>query len=139
MNSIINYLHGIYVNFYQSGDMIRYHITEKEVSIAEIMPGSEMINSTEDILEIMADAGYNGSTGLIVYADNLNKDFFDLKTKIAGDMLQKFSNYRMKLAIIGDFSEVKSKSLRDFIRESNTLGVINFTGSLAEAIDKLGR
>lgn len=116
--------------------MIKYHLTEKGVSIAEILPGSEMINSTEDILDTMADAGYNGSTGLIIYSDTLNKDFFDLKTKIAGDILQKFSNYRMKLAIIGDFSDIKSKSLKDFIRESNTLGVINFVASLDEAIGR---
>ena len=102
------------------------------------MPGSEMINSTEDILDTMADAGYNGCTGLIIYTDTLNRDFFDLNTKIAGDILQKFSNYRMKLAIIGDFSDIKSKSLRDFIRESNTFGVINFVASLDEALARLG-
>ncbi|MDX9946078.1 MAG: DUF4180 domain-containing protein [Bacteroidales bacterium] len=118
--------------------MIRYHTTEKGVLLGEIMPGSEMINSTEDILDTMADAGYNGCTGLIIYTDTLNRDFFDLKTKIAGDILQKFSNYRMKLAIIGDFSDIKSKSLRDFIRESNTFGVINFVASLDEALARLG-
>lgn len=119
--------------------MIKYHITEKGISIAEILPGSEMINSTEDILDTMADAGYKGSTGLIIYAGNLNKDFFDLKTRIAGEILQKFSNYRMKLAVIGDFSDVRSKSLRDFIRESNTTGVINFVATLDEAISRLDK
>jgi len=69
--------------------MIKYHITEKGISLAEILPGSEMISSTEDILDIMVDAGYNGSTGLIIYSETLKKDFFDLKTKIAGDILQK--------------------------------------------------
>ncbi len=119
-------------------EMIKYHITEKGISLAEILPGSEIISSTEDILDIMADAGYNGSTGLIIYSETLNKDFFDLKTKIAGDILQKFSNYRMKLAIIGDFSDIKSKSLRDFIRESNKLGVINFVASIDKALARLG-
>jgi hypothetical protein len=118
--------------------MIRYHTTEKGVSLGEILPESEMISSTEEILDIMADAGYNGCTGLIIYAGTLNSDFFDLKTKIAGDILQKFSNYRMKLAVIGDFSDIKSKSLRDFIRESNTFGVINFVASLDEALSRLG-
>ncbi len=119
--------------------MIRYHITEKGISLGEILPGSEMINSTEDILNIMADAGYNGCTGLIIYTDTLNKDFFDLKTKIAGDILQKFSNYRMKLAIIGDFSDINSKSLRDFIRESNNTGTINFVSSLEDAMVRLNK
>jgi hypothetical protein len=119
--------------------MIKYHVTTRGVSIAEILAGSEMINSTEDILDTMADAGYNGSTGLIIHSESLNRDFFDLKTRIAGEILQKFSNYRMKLAIIGDFSDIKSKSLRDFIRESNKGGVINFVASLEDAIERLGR
>lgn len=118
--------------------MIKYHITEKGVSLAEILPGTTILDSTEDILDTMVEAGYNGSTGLIIYSETLNKDFFDLKTKIAGDILQKFSNYRMKLAIIGDFSDIKSNSLRDFIRESNTLRVINFVSSLDEALARLG-
>lgn len=133
-----NYLHGIF-NFLLPEKMIKYHVTTRGVSIAEILAGSEMINSTEDILDTMADAGYNGSTGLIIHSESLNRDFFDLKTRIAGEILQKFSNYRMKLAIIGDFSDIKSKSLRDFIRESNKGGVINFVASLEDAIERLGR
>lgn len=58
----------------------------------------------------------------------------DLKSGFAGEILQKFSNYRMKLAIIGDFSEIKSKSLRDFIRESNNRRTISFVSSIEEAL-----
>jgi len=43
----------------------------------------------------------------------------------------------MKLAVIGDFSGIKSKSLNDFIRESNNRGVIGFVSSVNEAIASL--
>ena len=119
--------------------MVRYHKTAKGISIAEILPGSETIGTTGDLLDILADAGYNGSTGLIIHSATLSSDFFDLRTGLAGEILQKFSNYRMKFAIIGDFTEVKSKALRDFIRESNTLGTINFVGTAEEAIARLDR
>lgn len=119
--------------------MLKFHTTEKGVKIAEISSHSETIGTTEDLLDILADAGYNGSTGLILHSSTLSKDFFDLRTGLAGEILQKFSNYRMKLAIIGDFADIKSKSLRDFIRESNTRGTINFVASPAEAIEKLNR
>ena len=119
--------------------MIGYHKTAKGISIAEILPGSEIISTTGDLLDILADAGYNGSTGIVVHSATLSRDFFDLKTGLAGEILQKFSNYRMKLAIIGDFTEVKSKALRDFIRESNTRGTINFVGTAEEAIARLDR
>ncbi|SHJ20092.1 protein of unknown function [Desulfosporosinus lacus DSM 15449] len=49
------------------------------------------------------------------------EDFFDLSTKIAGDILQKFVNYDMKIAVLGDFYFYKSKSLKDFLFENYTL------------------
>lgn len=51
--------------------------------------------------------------------------------------LQKFSTYDFKLAIIGDFSKHKSKSMQDFIRESNKGNRIYFVDDLASALKKL--
>jgi len=42
-----------------------------------------------------------------------------------------------QLAIIGDFAKYKSKSLRDFIFESNKHGRINFVSSIEEAKERL--
>jgi hypothetical protein len=51
----------------------------------------------------------------------LGGDFLDLKTRIAGDVIQKFVNYRLRLAIVGDVSArlARSTALRDFVREAN--------------------
>ena len=116
---------------------IKYHQTDKEKKIAEILPGSDLIASPDDILDFMAEARLNDSDRMIIHDKSLHPDFFDLKTRVAGEILQKFSNYRMRLAIIGDFSGFKSKSLNEFIRESNRTGIINFVGSLNEALIKL--
>lgn len=64
---------------------------------------------------------------------------YKLKNVIAGEILKKFSTYSIQLAIIGDFSKYKSKSLRDFILESNKYGRINFVRSFEEAKEKLSR
>jgi hypothetical protein len=119
--------------------MIKYRITNKGANIAEILPGSDPVGTPEDMLDIMGDARYNGCDAIIIHRESLHPDFFDLKTKLAGEILQKFSNYRMRLAITGDFSEIKSKSLRDFIRESNRTGIIWFVETLEEALSKLDR
>ena len=70
-------------------------------------------------------------------AFSLHPDFFDLKTRFAGEILQKFSNYDVKLAIVGDFSKYSSKSLRDFIYESNKGKLIFFADNLNTALMKL--
>jgi hypothetical protein len=118
--------------------MINYH-TVNSVKIAELLPESDQVNGPEDILEIMVNAGYSGCNSLIIHSKNLPAAFFKLKSGVAGEILQKFSNYRMKLSIIGDFSEIKSKSLKDFIRESNKWGIISFVPTLEDAISRLDK
>ena len=106
--------------------------------IAELISEGIVISTVEDALNLMADVYYQGYDAIILDEKKITPDFFDLKTGIAGEILQKFSNYRMRLAIVGDFSTYKSKSLNDFVFESNKNRQINFVGSLEEAVERLG-
>lgn len=105
--------------------------------IAEVISDEVLINEVQDALDLMANCDYQGSRKVIINEKNINSDFFDLKTGIAGEILQKFSTYNFQLAIIGDFSKFKSKSLHDFMFESNKYGRINFVSSVEEAEEKL--
>lgn len=99
-----------------------------------------VIAQAQEALELLMNCSYNlGTTKLIVQESNLSKDFFDLKTGLAGEILQKFSTYNGHLAIIGDYSQLSSKSLKDFIYESNRFGRINFVSNEEEAIKVLTR
>lgn len=111
---------------------IRTHIIN-EIRIAEITSEILIINSVQDGLDLLGDLYYQGFDKIIVYTKNIIPDFFDLSTGIAGDILQKFSNYRLQLAIIGDFSIYQSKSLNAFIAESNRGMQIKFVSSISEA------
>ena len=108
-------------------------------NIAEIISDKIIISETQDTFDLMGDAAWQGAVGMMLNARNFTPAFFDLKTGIAGDILQKFSTYNMRLAIIGDFLGVKSRSLNDFIFESNKYGRISFVSSREEAIEKLSR
>ncbi len=107
------------------------------LNIAVAVATHRIINETQDALDLMADANYQGAGRIILFEHQLAPEFFDLKSGMAGEILQKFSTYRVKLAIVGNFSNVQSKPLRDFIRESNRYGHVNFTGSEEEALEKL--
>lgn len=63
--------------------------------------------------------------------------FFDLKTRFAGECLQKVSNHRMRLVILGDFQNLESNALRDFVVESNRRGQVVFAQDLERAITLL--
>jgi hypothetical protein len=105
--------------------------------LAEVYSENRVITEVQDALELIAEAGQQEAEGIILYEHQITADFFRLGTGLAGEILQKFSNYRMKLAIIGNFSEYNSKSLRDFIFESNKRGQVVFLSGLEEALKKL--
>lgn len=112
-------------------------VTENEnIKIAILDSKNTLIFDVQDALDMMANASYSGADSVILFSSNLNPDFFDLKTKLAGEILQKFSNYAMRLAIVGDFSAIESKSLQDFIYESNKNGRVLFVSSVDEAIKR---
>ncbi len=105
------------------------------LKIAEITSDQMIIRSAEDGLDLLGNIYYQGFDKVIVYEKNITPDFFDLKTRIAGEILQKFSNYRIGLAIVGDFSKYESKSIKDFIFESNKTKHVNFVETLEEALE----
>ena len=111
-----------------------HHINDKK--IAEIITNGIILSSTEDGLDLLGNLYYQGFDKIIIHEKNIIPDFFDLKTKIAGDILQKFAQYQMPLMIIGDFSRFNSKSLNDFIYESNKGDQINFVTSQSAVINK---
>lgn len=105
--------------------------------IAQVRSASVLINNAEDALELMGNLYYQGFDSIILHQENITPVFFDLKNGIAGEILQKFSTYRMKLAIVGDFENISSKSLKDFIFESNKKQQINFVATPESALDIL--
>ncbi len=112
-----------------------YRINEK--TIAELDSNDFIINDVQDALDLLAEAGSKGAGSLVVNSKNFAAKFFDLKTGLAGEVLQKFSNYRVRLAITGDFTVYKSKSLSDFIRECNRGNQIFFCDDINSALLKL--
>jgi hypothetical protein len=109
------------------------------ISLAEVIGEGLLINCLQDALDILGETAFSGISKVILHEKNITADFFDLKTGLAGEILQKFSTYQVQLAIVGDFSKYSSKSLKDFIFESNKHGRINFVNCVDEAQARLIR
>ncbi len=105
--------------------------------IAEFRTEEVIISSVRDALDILG-AGYGlDAKKYIVHEKNIVPEFFDLSTRLAGDILQKFSNYGVRLAIVGDFSKYPGQSLKDFIYECNNSRRICFADSVGNAVEML--
>ena len=79
------------------------------------------VRTDRDAANLVAEAFSNRAEWVVIPVECLDDDFFRLKTRIAGELIQKFVTYRRKLAIIGDISRFveSSDSLRDFVYEAN--------------------
>ena len=112
---------------------IKIH-TIDDRKIAEIISDNIVLQTVEDAVDLIGNMSYQGFDKLIIHEENMISDFFELKNKIAGNILQKFSQYSMPLAIIGDFEKYESKSLNDFIFESNKGNQINFVTTVEDGL-----
>ncbi|MCG6186397.1 DUF4180 domain-containing protein [Maribellus maritimus] len=102
--------------------------------IAELVSEEIIISSSDDGLELLGNLYYQGFGKIIIHEQNIVPAFFDLKNGMAGEILQKFSNYRVQLAVVGDFSKYTKKSICDFIYESNRRKQVNFVASVNDVI-----
>jgi hypothetical protein len=107
------------------------------VLVAELTDENLVIKEVQEMLDLMGDSGANNCYRLILNEKNLHPDFFRLHTGLAGEILQKFSTYGFKLAIVGDFLKYKSISLQDFIRETNKGNRVFFVANLDIGISKI--
>lgn len=113
-------------------------IKENNIGIAVVSSSEVLIKDVQSALDFMATIRYDtGCTRIVLNKSAICEDFFHLSTKLAGEILQKFINYRAKIAIIGDFSMYTSRSLRDFIYESNKGRDIFFLPDEKMAIERL--
>lgn len=113
-------------------------IKENNIEIAVVSSNEILIKDVQSALDLMATVQFDtGCDRIIINKEAICEDFFHLSTKFAGEILQKFINYRKKLAVVGDFSVYSSKSLKDFIYESNNGKDIFFLPDQNQAVKKL--
>jgi hypothetical protein len=99
--------------------------------IMEIIDNGIIIKDVDDVFGLFI---MNKCSTIIIKKENMVNNFFDLSTGIAGKILQKFSNYHKRMAIVGDFIDIKSKSLKDFMYESNKTRQIIFVNRIEEVL-----
>ena len=115
-------------------------LQQNGVAIAQIEAEEPLIADVQSALDLMATVRYEtGADRMILPKVALDERFFVLSSGLAGDILQKFVNYQLAVAIVGDYSGYTSKPLRDFIYESNNGSHVFFVATVEEAIAKLSR
>lgn len=96
------------------------------------------VATAQDALDLIG-AAFAGATTVAIPTARLDPRFFDLTTGLAGEILQKFVNYRIRLVVLGDTLpwEQRSRAFRDLVREANRGASCWFLPSLSHLEEAL--
>lgn len=109
------------------------------VQVLVFAPDGPPMRGERDAVDLIGDALSADVGWVAIAAERLGDDFFVLSTRIAGDAIQKFVNYGIGLAVVGDISRhvTASTALRDFVYESNRGRHVWFVAGLDELEGRL--
>lgn len=109
------------------------------IRILECAAAGPQIRTGLDAVELIAAASSHTAELIVIPVDRLSDSFFRLKTRTAGEILQKFMTYHLRVAITGDISthSRESAALRDFVCERNRGSHIWFVTNIDEFKERL--
>ena len=114
------------------------YLHNKGTGIAVVSGEGVEIVDVQSALDLAMTVKYEtGAASIVIDKKLVCGDFFILSTGAAGEILQKFINYYVKMAIYGDYSRYTSKPLHDFLYESNQGKDFFFVDTQEEAIRRL--
>lgn len=89
------------------------------------------IRSSADISDAIVCGLEHGS--LLLSESNLSPEFFDLRSGMAGELMQKFVNYRIPLAIVVAAPEGYGERFCELVREHQSHPLVRFFLSESKA------
>ena len=95
--------------------------------------GGPPVATVQDGLDLIG-AAFSQADVVAVPAARFDDAFFQLGTGLAGEIMQKFVNYHVRLVVVGDLSRhlERSAALRALVHESNRGRHIWFVDDLDE-------
>jgi PadR family transcriptional regulator AphA len=94
-------------------------VTINSQNYLECLPGPALLETEADALELVAACGESGTDRLMLHAENLTEDFYQLQSGLAGKVLLKFSNYRLRVAAVLTPELVNQGRFREMVLETN--------------------
>ncbi|ANZ40652.1 alpha/beta hydrolase [Lentzea guizhouensis] len=104
------------------------------VTVLMCSPTGAVIGDEQSAVDLIGTLWGQDVAWIVVPAQRLAEDFFRLRTRVAGAVVQKFQQYGFGVAVVGDISAYveRSTALRDFVYESNQGRQLWFVADEAE-------
>jgi hypothetical protein len=99
---------------------MNYRLIENPThNFIECLPDPTPLSSAQNALDLVGGCGEYGVSRLLIPEGCLSEDFYNLKTGLAGEVLLKFSNYRIKAAAVIPNETVGKGKFYEFALETN--------------------
>ena len=97
------------------------------------------LRTDRDAVDLIGDARSAGAGMIVIPVERFDEDFFVLRTRVAGEFVQKFVTYGVRLAILGDISKYEndSRAFHNFVYEANWGPDLWFVASREELDERL--
>jgi hypothetical protein len=111
--------------------------SQGDSTIAEATGDGILLRDASDARDLLMQS--RRADWIAVHEKNIAPLFFDLRSGIAGDVLQKFVNYQTRFAVLGEISHYteKSEALNALVRESNRGRDVRFVANIAALLDAI--
>lgn len=109
------------------------------VRVLTLVAEGPAIAGESDALDVIGDAFGHEAAVVTVPVTRLAPEFFELRTGVAGAVVQKFVDYRVRLVIVGDLPArvAGAGPVADWVREANAGRDLWFVADGAELDDRL--
>jgi PadR family transcriptional regulator AphA len=104
----------------EENDRMNYQLRELEgKKYLELISAKEPLSTENDALDLIALCWEHEANAIMMHSGALSDDFFKLKTKVAGSMIQKFINYGIKAAAIVPHEAIQKGRFKEMAMETN--------------------
>ena len=107
-------------------------VEKNRIKYLKLAPAGQVIAHSEDGLALISLCWAHEVDRVLLLQGCLSNDFMRLSTGIAGEVLQKLSNYGIRAAAVLDMAETKGK-FKDFLLETNRGGIFRAYDSVERA------
>lgn len=86
-----------------------------------VVDGDGPVVGVQTVANLLQGAMEAGARTVAIAVGRLDPEFFELRSGIAGEMVQRFANYRCRLVVVGELpGEARdSRSFSGLVREGN--------------------
>jgi PadR family transcriptional regulator, regulatory protein AphA len=94
-------------------------VENNQIIYVECLPDDCLLKSESQALDLIAACDEYETHRLLIHKQSLPDEFFNLRTRLAGNVLQKFANYKLRVALVIGVEQAKEGRFGDMVIEAN--------------------